>query len=265
VRVILFLTLALIASSAGTTTSAYFTSTSSAAGNNLGTVRLDLETAPSASDVFNVAANMLPGDFQLRTFDVANTGSVGVAQQSFSYSVSSTSTGVGNMCSLLDSTDPPTCATPATPSASASTGAALLLLRCTADAAATTPLACGTANVYVTQLYPAAGAGTQRQITSAGGLTRTAVQGVATGGAYSISIAGTAFTGGPLVIGSPYGMGGPDSVAGADGQATGLAGGTTDHLASVVYLPTQAGDSLADQISMLTFTWTANQKVGGLR
>jgi hypothetical protein len=265
VRVVLFLALALIASSAGTTTSAYFTSISSATGNNLGTVRLDLATAPSVSDVLNVAANMLPGDFQIRTFDVANTGSVGVAQQAFSYSVSSTSTGVGNMCSLLDASDPPTCSTPAVPSAAADTGAALLLLRCSADAAVTTPLACDTANVYVTQVYPAAGAGTQRQITSAGGLTRTAIQGVATGGAYTISIAGTAFTGGQLVIGSAYGMGGPDSVAGADGQTQGLAGGTTDHFASVVYLPSQAGDSLADQISMLTFTWTANQKVGGLR
>jgi hypothetical protein len=100
---------------------------------------------------------------------------------------------------------------------------------------------------------------------TAGGLNRAAIGGVASGGAYSIEIGGTSFTGGPLLIGSPFGMGGPDAVPGADGQTAGLLAGNTDHLASVVYLPTQAGPSLADQTSVLTFTWTASQRVGGTR
>jgi hypothetical protein len=36
-------------------------------------------------------------------------------------------------------------------------------------------------------------------------------------------------------------------------------------LASVVYLPSQAGPTLADQTSVLTFTWTATQRLGGTR
>ena len=50
-----------------------------------------------------------------------------------------------------------------------------------------------------------------------------------------------------------------DSVTGADGQSNGLRASRTDHLASLVYLPTQAGDTLANQTSLLTFTWTASQ------
>jgi hypothetical protein len=244
-------------------TLAYFTSRSSTQGQALGTVNLDVSAVPSVSGVFNVAANMLPGDFQLRTFEVRNNGDAGVPQQAFTYSLASTSIGPGNMCSLLDSQDPPTCSLPSVPAASSTSGAALLLLRCTSDAAATTPVACSAPNVYVTQAYPAAGAGTQQQL--AGGLTRAAVAGVASGGAYSIEVGGTSFSGGPLVIGSPFGMGGPDAVPGADGQTAGLLGGGTDYLASIVYLPSQAGPGLADQTSVLTFTWTATQRLGGTR
>src|SRR4051812_2240113 len=229
----------------------------------MGTVHLDVSTAPSVSGVFNIAANMLPGDFQLRTLDIANNGSVGVAQQAFTYSVTSANTGSGNRCSLLDARDPPACSLPAAPSAAADTGAALLLLRCSTDAAATVPVDCGAPNVYVTQVFPSAGAGTQQSL--AGGLSRAAVGGVAGGTEYSVEIGGTSFVGGPLVIGSSFGMGGPDAVAGADGQGGGLNAGRTDHLASVVYLPTQAGPALADQTSVLTFTWTATQRLGGTR
>jgi len=117
--------------------------------------------------------------------------------------------------------------------------------------------------VYVTQVFPAAGAGTQQQL--AGGLSRAAIAGVAAGADYSIEIAGRSFTGGSLVIGPAFGMGGPDAVPGADGQTAGLEAGRTGHLASVVYLPTQAGPDLADQTSVLTFSWTATQRLGGTR
>jgi len=60
-------------------------------------------------------------------------------------------------------------------------------------------------------------------------------------------------------------MGGPDAVTGIDGQTKGIAASRTDRLASIVYLPSQAGDTLANQTSTLTFTWTAQQRVGGLR
>jgi hypothetical protein len=141
----------------------------------------------------------------------------------------------------------------------------LLLLRCTSDAAGTIPLACGTQNVYVTQVYPAAGAGTQRQIGVASGLSRAAISGVATGGSdYFITIDGQAFTGGPLRMTNTQ-IGGPDAIDGADGQSHGLVAGRTDHLASVVYLPRQAGDALSNQTSILTFTWTATQRLGSTR
>jgi Camelysin metallo-endopeptidase len=267
-RVVCCLALALIAANTNTAalagTSAYFSASSTAPTGSMSTVRLDVSTSPSASGIFNVAANMLPGDFQIKTIDLVNNGTVGVAQQDFTYSLTSRSTGAGNLCSLLDSSDPPTCASPTAPSASATTGAALLLLRCTTVDAAI-PLACDTQNVYATQVYPLAGAGTRQQISTPGGLARGAVSGVATVASYAIGIGGTNFTGGPLVVGSPFGIGGPDTVAGADSQSTGLAASRTDHLASVVYLPTQAGDALADQTSMLTFTWTASQRVGGRR
>ena len=45
-------------------TLAYFTSRASSADQTMGTVHLDVSTVPSVSGVFNIAANMLPGDFQ---------------------------------------------------------------------------------------------------------------------------------------------------------------------------------------------------------
>src|SRR5437867_4111307 len=207
VRVVFFLALALVSAATDSALSgrtlAYFTSLASTGGQTMGTVHLDVSTAPSVSGVFNIAANMLPGDFQLRTFDVTNNGTLGVPQQAFTYSVVSTSSGVGNVCSRLDSQDPPVCSVPAAPSASATTGAALVLLRCSSDAGGAVPAACAAPNVYVTQVFPAAGAGTRQQL--AGGLNRAAIAGVAAGADYSIEIAGRSFTGGPLVIGPAFG------------------------------------------------------------
>jgi hypothetical protein len=246
-------------------TVAYFGASAATAPDTITTVSLRVTGSPSVSGVFDIASNMLPGDFAIKTLDLVNGGTTGVAQQDFTYSLVSSSTGAANQCSLLDSTNPPMCTSAAAPSATASTGAALVLLRCTADAAATTPQACGTQNVYVTQVYPAAGAGTQVRLSSGGGLSRSAVGGVASGSAYSIDLGGTNFTGGQLVISTPFGSGGPDAVTGADGQLRGLAAGRTDYLASIVYLPTQAGNSLANQASVLTFTWTATQRLGSTR
>ena len=247
-------------------TVAYFTASAAAPTSSMSTVRLDIGASPSSSGVFNVPSNMLPGDFQVHLFDVSNNGSSGVAQEAFTYTLKSTSAGGGNACSLLDSNNTSTCSGDATPSASLSSGAALLIFRCTSDAAATIPLACGTQNVYVTQVYPVTGAGAQQRIGTASGLSRGAIGGVATGaGDYSIAIGGHSFTGGPLVVGSAAAMGGPDAIAGADGQSYGLAASRTDHLASVVYLPSQAGDALANQTSILTFTWSATQRLGGTR
>jgi hypothetical protein len=268
-RVVCFLALALIAANMDTValarTAAYFTSTSSGPVGNMSTVRLDVSVAPTVSGLFNVAANLVPADFQLKTIDVVNNGTGGIPQQDFTYSMTSSSTGAGNTCSLLDSSDPPTCSSPAAPSAAATTGAALVILRCTSDAAATIPLVCATQNVYVTQVYPTLGAGTQKQITAAGGLARTVFTGVGTAASYAIGISGTNFTGGPLVVASAFGMGGPDPVAGVDGQTKGLAASRTDRLASVMYLPSQGGDGLVNQTSVLTYSWTASQRVGGTR
>ncbi|HEY3057475.1 MAG TPA: hypothetical protein VGL99_00715 [Chloroflexota bacterium] len=266
VRALFFVLLAVICLSSDTSavrrTLAFFTAGTTQAGN-MSTVRLDVSTSAVVSGLFSVSANMVPGDFQLKTIDIVNGGTSGQAQQDFTYSVTSTSSGPGNTCSRLDSSDAPTCVTPALPGASSATGAALVLLRCTSDAAAAAPVTCASPNVYVTQAYPAAGQGTQTQL--AGGLSQATVGGVASDPSYSISIGGASFTGGPLVINAATGLGGPDSVAGADGQAHGLAANHTDHLASVVYLPRQAGEALADQSSVLTFTWTVTQRLGRTR
>src|SRR5207302_4807097 len=104
----------------------------------------------------------------------------GVAQEAFTYTLASTSSGAGNKCSLLDSTNTTTCSGDAAPSASAGSGAALLIFRCTSDVAGTIPLACGTLNVYITQVYPA-GVGTQQQIGNASGLSRGAISAVSAG------------------------------------------------------------------------------------
>jgi hypothetical protein len=156
--------------------------------------------------------------------------------------------------SLLDST---------APSATATSGGAFVLFRCTSDAAGLTPLACNTTNVWITQVYPLAGAGTQVRILTAGGLASAVVGPVATApGAFSVTAGGSTFTGGQLAIGSAINMGGPDAVSGADGQIKGLGFGHSDFLASVVYLPTQMGSTLAGLSSTIGFTWTAEQRAG---
>src|SRR6188474_2162155 len=115
-RAVFLLALVTIMASASSTESgrtlAYFTSSALAAGNTMSVVNLNVSTSPSVSGVFNVAANMVPGDFQLQTLNVVNAGAVTVAQQDFTYSFASTSLGAGNTCSLLDSSDPPTCSSP---------------------------------------------------------------------------------------------------------------------------------------------------------
>ena len=230
-------------------TAAYFVSTAANAGNNISTVTLNISTTPSGSSFFSIS-NMVPGDYSLNTVTIANGGTS--TNQNFTYTVSSTA----SPSSLLDSN---------APSASATSGAAILLLRCTSDAAGNTPAACTSANVYVTQVYPTAGAGTQKQM-GASGLTSAALGPVSTtSGNYSIPISGTSFTGGQVAIGTPFNMGGPDSVSGADGQSKGLSFGHSDYLASIVYLPTQMGSTLQGLSSTLSFTWTATQRLGAAR
>ena len=167
--------------------------------------------------------------------------------------------GGGDHCSFLDSS--PACGAANPPSATATSGAAFLLLRCTSDAAATLLASCGSANVYATQVYPLLGVDTQVHL-GASGLVSAAVIGVTSA---SISIGGTSFTGGQVLIGSPYNMGGPNLVAGSDGQTKGVLASYTDHLAAIVYLPASAGDTLADQSSTLTFTWTAQAAPSAVR
>src|SRR6266540_4855770 len=93
-RVVCALALGLIAlntnSASLARTVAYFTSATSSPTGSMSTVRLQLGATPTVSGVFDVASNMLPGDFQLSLFDVSNNGSAGVAQQAFTYSVTST-------------------------------------------------------------------------------------------------------------------------------------------------------------------------------
>lgn len=265
-RVLLFLGLAIVigASEPGPAgkTLAYFTATASTTANTISTVTLQM-TTPSVSGLFNIGSNMIPGDYQLKSIDIVNGGLVSVTQQDFTYSLVNTNAASGDQCSLLDSSA--ICGAANPPSAGPTTGAAFLLLRCTSDAAGTTPVVCGTTNVYVTQVYPASGAGTQVHVVTAGGLVNSAITGVGTGVDDFITLGGTNLTGGQLLIGTAYNMGGPNAVTGTDGQIKGIAASQTDYLASIVYLPSQAGDTLANQTSTLTFTWTAQQRVGGSR
>jgi hypothetical protein len=264
VRLLLFMSIALLvgANGAGSSgrTLAYFTAVAVDTGNVISTVSLSM-TAPSSSGVFNIASNMIPGDFQLKPIDIVNgvNGVPGVQQQDFTYSLVNTNSAGGDFCSFLDSS--PTCGAANPPNAGATSGAALLLMRCTGDQAGVVLASCSAANVWATQVYPSAGEGTQVQL-GAGGLVNTAIAGVSSA---AITVGGTSFSGGQVLIGAAYPVGGPNAVAGSDGQAKGLVAGNTDHLAAIVYLPSTAGNTLADQKSALTFTWTAQQRLGGSR
>jgi hypothetical protein len=258
-RVLLFLALAMLvgANESGPNgkTLAYFTATAVDAGNTISTVSLSI-SAPSSQGVFNIASNMIPGDYQIQSINIVNgiSGAGGVPQKDFTYSLVNTSSGVSNHCSLLDSSPP--CGTPNPPSADPGTGAALLLVRCTASGVAAP---CSTSGVLITQVYPLAGAGTS--VAMPAGLAGSTAATVA---AANITLNSTSFTGGQLLIGSDYHMGGLSPVLSGD-QSTGLVAGATDNLAAIVYLPSSAGNTLADQTSTLTFTWTARQRVGGAR
>ena len=243
-RLLVVLALGLILASDRTNpfmTAAYFVSTAANTGNTISTVSLNISTTPSGTSFFSIS-NLVPGDYSLNTISIANGGTN--TNQNFTYSVAS----AASPSSLLDSN---------APSATATSGAAFLLFRCTSDAAQTTPVACTTNNVYVTQVYPTAGAGTQKQL-GAGGFTSSVLGPVATSG-YTIPVSGTNFTGGSIAF-SAFNMGGPDNVTGYDGQTKGIAFGHSDYLASVVYLPTQMGTTLQGLTSTMSFTWTANQR-----
>ena len=96
-----------------------------------------------------------------------------------------------------------------------------------------------------------------------GGLAAAVVGPVSTtAGNFSVTAGTGSFTGGQLAIGTAFNMGGPDAVTGADGQVKGLIFGHSDYLASIVYLPTQMGNTLAGLSSTLSFTWSAEQRVG---
>ena len=249
-RFVFLMALALIlaASSTGQSgTLAYFIATATNPGNTLSTVTLNISTTPSGSSFFSLA-NMVPGDYSLNLVTIAN----GAANSNgnFTYNLASTA----SPTSLLDSN---------APTSTATSGGAILLLRCTSDVAATIPLACNTVNVYITQVYPTAGAGTQVRILTAGGLAAAVVGPVSTtAGNFSVTAGTGSFTGGQLAIGTAFNMGGPDAVTGADGQVKGLIFGHSDYLASIVYLPTQMGNTLAGLSSTLSFTWSAEQRVG---
>jgi hypothetical protein len=248
-RFIFLMALALIlaASSTGQSqTLAYFISTATNPGNTLSTVTLNITSTPSGASFFSLS-NMVPGDYSLNMVTIVN----GAANLNGNFTYTMTS--AASPSSLLDSN---------APSSTATSGGAILLFRCTSDIAGLIPLACNTTNVYVTQVYPTAGAGTQVRILTAGGLATAVVGPVSTvGGNFSVTAGGTAFNGGQLTSGA-FNMGGPDAVSGADGQTKGLSFGHSDFLASVVYLPTQMGSTLAGLSSTIGFTWTAEQRAG---
>jgi hypothetical protein len=243
---LMVLALILAASSTGQSgTLAYFISTATNPGNTLSTVTLNISTTPSGSSFFSLA-NMVPGDYSLNMVTIANGAAN--ANGNFTYTLAS----AASPTSLLDSN---------VPSATATSGGAILILRCTSDVAGLVPLACNTINVYITQVYPIAGAGTQVRILTAGGLA-TAVVGPVAAAGYTVTAGTGTFTGGQLAIGTPINMAGPDAVSGADGQVKGLSFGHSDYLASIVYLPTQMGNTLAGLSSTLSFTWSAEQRAG---
>jgi hypothetical protein len=260
-RLLLFLAMALLvgANESGPSgkTLAYFTATVLNTGNTISTVALSIST-PSLSKVFDITSNMIPGDFQLKPIDIINGGATGIPQQDFTYSVINTNIGSGDACSYLDSA-PLACGTPNPPDGTADTGAAFLLLRCT-NSIGGPSVPCATPAVVATQVYPLAGAGTS--VTIGSGLNGSTTASVAS---TVITVGGIGFTGGQLLIGSAFPMGGPDTVAGSDLQTYGVKSSFTDHLAAIVYLPSTAGNALADQTTTLTFTWTAQQRLGGLR
>src|SRR5207237_5276653 len=84
-RVVVFIALALIVGgsemSANARTLAYFVATATNTGNTLSTVQLNISNNHVSAGLFNIAGNMLPGDFQLKAIQVINGGTLGVAQQ----------------------------------------------------------------------------------------------------------------------------------------------------------------------------------------
>src|SRR6202011_4515275 len=114
----------------------------------------------------------------------------------FTYSVVDTNVGAGDFCSYLDST--PTCVGANPPTGGATSGAALLLLRCTSDAGGTLLALCASDNVYATQVYPLAGAGTKVHMGVAG-LTSAASATVASAVITMHGAADMSFTGGQLL------------------------------------------------------------------
>ena len=237
-------------------TMALFTAVATNPNNLISTVTLNLTTSASGSSFFSVS-NMVPGDFSVAPITITNSGTD--PNQSFTYTVT---TAVSGTSTALDAN---------APNATGTGGAALLIFRCTSDAAKTLPVACNTTNVYVTQVYPTTGAGTQVKVTATGGLTSSSAAfvppAVNTGaGNYTITIQGQAFTGDKITT-PAYPMGGPDPVTGADSfaQTLGILGASpthSDQVAALVYLPSQTGNTLAGLSSTINFTWTATQRAG---
>ena len=80
---------AIVAAPTISSTTAYFDSASATSANTISTVTLGVADSATTSGIVDVATNMLPGDFFIKTLDLTNTGTSGVAQQDFTYAVSS--------------------------------------------------------------------------------------------------------------------------------------------------------------------------------
>jgi len=199
-----------------------------------GTSGTNSGVATGCATLVTIGSNMVAGDSKLGTLALGNTSS---SARAITLGLQVTGTG-----GVLEN---------AVANASTS-GLGLLLFQCQTSTGV--PTACSTNNVLLTQVYPTTG--TCAPGTVAGGLTTSKISTTAVSNTASVQVNSVTCTGGSVLTGSTVTVSGTDLVSAG---TYGLATGTTDNLAAIVYLPSPAGNSQASTSDTLSFTWTATQ------
>jgi predicted ribosomally synthesized peptide with SipW-like signal peptide len=197
--------------------------------------------ASGCAVLVTIPSNMVAGDSKLGLFSLSNLTSSARAITLAMQVTAGTS-------SLLDTNSIANAAT---------SGLGLLLFQCTNGGS---PVACTNSSnnpVTLTQVYPASGQCSPGSIT--GGLTTSNISTLAVSNTQSIQVNSVTCTGGNVTQTSAQTVSGTDLV---DTGQYGLATGTTDNLAAIVYLPSVSGNGQSNLTSTLNFSWTATQVNG---
>jgi predicted ribosomally synthesized peptide with SipW-like signal peptide len=196
--------------------------------------------ASGCATLVTIPSSMVPGDSKLGLFSLSNV-STSARAVTLAMQVSATASSALDANSIANT---------------ATSGLGLLVFQCTNGGS---PVVCTNNPVTLTQVYPSTSTCSPGSIATAGGLTTSKISTLAVSNTQSIQVNGVTCTGGNVTQASAQTIAGTDTVA--TGQ-TGLATGTTDNLATIVYLPSVAGNSMSNLTSTLNFTWTATQVNG---